>query len=180
MEGHRTYLRAELGKLRDHDDAAAFLRDSQYSALGATPEELAERFATQDGVDSAVLAMSDGELVAVTDACDRWRNNGIVGLLGRRQTSWTDAPVTKVHLRPAEPHLATAFAAHGWRLHDIALDPVVLEDPAYRDHRPGEPVAVRELLAERQGSAYRLCDGMHRAIQLARSGDPTLRLCVLA
>ena len=180
MDAYRTYLRGELGKLANEGDGQAFLDRSGFRALGTTASDLVQRFATQQLVDAVVAAMSLPELIAVADACSRWRGNGVADRLRGHGSYMADVPVGSVYLRPAEGWVTPVFAANGWRLVEIARDPRVLAGEPYRGLEPGRRVEFATLLADEQGSGlFRLIDGMHRAIQLVRNGEQIVRLCVV-
>lgn len=181
MDAYRTYLRGELGKLANRGDAEFFLARGRYVKLGGTPEELCRRFAAQALVDAEVARMTPQVLIAVTNACGVWRDNGVPGRIRGRTTTWVTAPIHAVHLGPAEQHLESLFAENGWRLVDVARDPRVLREPPYSQRKPGEVVAFSTLIAELLPTdEYRLIDGMHRAIQIARNGETSVHLCVVS
>jgi hypothetical protein len=180
VDASRIYLRAELGKLAKEGDAAAFLERAGSTGLGSTVDDLNRRFATQSLVDAEVQALSETALVELVEACSRWRANGVAERIRGRRSRIACAAVGDVYLGPAEGSLIPAFRENGRRLVDIARDPRVLDAVPYRDLEPGRIVAFDTLIAEALSSnAFRLIDGMHRAIQLARNGEPTVSLCVL-
>ena len=142
-----------------------------------------DAFGSQLIVDEYVFGLCDAYLVALTGCCGRWRNNNIANDLSPGQTVETiDVAVGKILLRPAEPRLCSDFARLEWRLVAIAQDPYILEQPEYRDHKPGDfvdvPVCVAKPEPDEPG-AFRIIDGIHRSIQMARNGNKTIRLCVV-
>ena len=180
MEHYRLYLRAELGKLREQGDAAAFLARSICRPAGSVVA-LAGVFATQALVDAYVHGPGDHELVELVDCCEAWRANGVAAKLraGRLQGVF-EVPTSAILLRQAEPDLGWAFARLGWRLDAIAQDPEVLEADPYRRHAALEPVIFRTCLSDpADGGFYRLFDGMHRAIQMARNEESTISVAVI-
>lgn len=187
MKHYQTYLRAELAKLGRLGDAKAFLRSGPCLVAVVPPpftvERVVQAFASQQLVDDFVAALSPEALVALTDCCARWRGNNISADLSPQQVvGLIDAPVGQILLRDAEPRLASVFDRHGGRLTAIAADPLLLREPEYRDYTPGVSVAVPICLAkpDPEGSGYfRIIDGMHRAIQLVRNGQATIRICVV-
>ena len=152
MEQYRIYLRAELGKLHNTHDGAAFLEATQAGparfGLPGDPSELATRFASQELVDTYVERLGDQELVSLTTLCDTWRKNGIAGQLTPLQDCvCVDVPIEHILLNQAEPWLGCLWRMHGYRLVAIARDPVLrLADP-YAERRSGEGVAVCRCLA---------------------------------
>jgi hypothetical protein len=140
-------------------------------------------FGSQPQVDQFVLDLGDADLVALTRCCGRWRGNNIANDLSPGQAVETiDIAVGRILLRQAEPRLGSDFAGLGWRLVAIAEDPHILEQPEYRSHSPGEVVDVRVCIAKpepREAGAFRVIDGIHRAIQMCRNGQQTIRLCVI-
>jgi len=180
MEHYRLYLRAELGKLRGPGDAAAFLARSICRPAGSVAA-LAEMFATQARADDYVQGLSDHELVELVDCCEAWRGNGVAAKLrGGRLRGVSEVPISAILLRQAEPELGLAFARLGWRLDAIARAPEVLETDPYRRHDPLEPVIFRTCLSDpADGGFYRLFDGMHRAIQMARNGERAISVAVI-
>lgn len=186
MEQFVIYLRAELGKLGHEGDAADFLAmggRKEVASVPASVEALMEAFASQPQVDEYVLGLGDEDLVALTRCCGRWRGNNIANDLAPGQSVETiDVAVGRILLRPAEPRLHSDFARLEWRLVQIAEDPRILEQPEYRDHTPGDAVEVPVCIAKPEPSepgAFRVIDGVHRAIQMLRNGQQTIRLCVV-
>jgi hypothetical protein len=186
MEQFVTYLRAELRKLGDEGDAAAFLAKggcSEVASVPASVQGLAEAFASQPLVDEYVFGLGDADLVTLTRCCGRWRDNNIANDLSPGQAVETiDVAVGQILLRPAEKRLRSDFARLQWRLVAIAEDPFILEQPEYRDHKPGDcvdvPVCIAKPEADEPGS-FRIIDGIHRAIQMYRNGQKHISLCVV-
>jgi hypothetical protein len=180
MEHYRLYLRAELGKLRELGDAAAFLARSICRPTGSAAS-LADMLATQALVDSYVEGLSDHELVELVDCCDEWRGNGVAAKLrAGRLRGIFEVPTSAILLRQAERDLGPVFARLGWRLDAIARAHEVLEADPYRQHPALEPVIFRTCLSDPADSGfYRLFDGMHRAIQMARNGGRTISVAVV-
>jgi hypothetical protein len=187
VDQYRTYLRAELGKLRNAGDGGEFLEKSlcQLASfdLPGDADRLSHAFADQDLVDAYVRRLDRQALVALTGCCGRWRDNGIAAKLHHGQTvTFVDVPVEAVLLNQAEGYLAAVFKANGDQLIRIARDPIVLGAKAYCDRQPGEVIAFRWCLANREpgpGDLYRVFDGMHRAIQMIRNEDKAIPLCVI-
>jgi hypothetical protein len=186
LDHYRTYLRAELGKLLNLGDGRAFLAASGSLArfgLPGDPTGLAERFSSQHQVDEFVAGLTDDGLVPLTQMCEQWRRNGVADILARsRLSKFTNVPPEQILLRPAETELRERFQSLGWRLVAIAADPLVLASDPYRNHAPGEMVAFPTCLAEPVPGAvgeYSMIDGMHRALQLVRNGEPAIPLCVV-
>ena len=184
MEHYRVYLRAELAKLRNVGDADAFLAKSgcDPSRFGLNPSTawMTRAFDSQGRVDTYVTGLTSEQLVALTRCCAKWRENGIDDQLRRaRRAEYIDAPMAKILVARAERGLWEAFERDGWRLTEIARDPAVLGAEPYRALAPGREIAFRVCLARPEGDAYRLIDGIHRAIQMARNGDEMIPLCVL-
>jgi hypothetical protein len=185
MDHYRTYLRGELGKLRNLGDARCFLaRDGRTSLaafnLRADPDWLTVAFSSQERTDTFVDGLNDPSLIGLTERCELWRRNGVAQKLRTwRMVESLDAPVEAIQLREAESDLRQRFAQLGFELVAIANDPVVLAADAYCGHMPGDPVGFPRCLATREpGGRYRILDGMHRAIQLVRNGERTVPLCV--
>jgi hypothetical protein len=148
-EACRIYLRGELGKL-----------------------------APQAWVEEVVSGLSDGDAVTVASVLSLCRNNGVSrDLANGARFELVTVPVEHVLLRPAEPVLRERFEANGWSLVRIACDDRVLRTKPYVDYPTGHGVEYSVLLARAEGEKYRVIDGMHRAIQLARNGEPALELC---
>ena len=186
MDQYVTYLRAELSKLGHDGDAAAFLAKGGCAEVASVPgsvEGLVAAFGSQPQVDEFVLGLGDADLVALTGCCGRWRNNNIAHDLRPGQAVETiDVDVDRILLRQAEPRLRSDFVRLGWRLVAIAEDPNVLEQPEYRSHSPGDVVDVPICIAKPEPGApgaLRIIDGIHRAIQMCRNGQESIRLCVV-
>lgn len=184
VEHYRVYLQAELAKLRNVGDAHAFLARSgcDPSRFGLSPSTawITRAFNSQDRVDTFVTGLTSEQLVALTRCCAKWRENGIDDQLRRaRRAEYIDAPIAKILVARAERDLWEAFERDGWRLTEVARDPAVLGAEPYRASSPGREIAFRVCLARPEGEAYRVIDGIHRAIQMARNGDERIPLCVL-
>lgn len=100
MQHCRVYLQAELGKLRNLDDAQSFLTDMpgqflREAGFADKREVLSAQFADQGRVDDFVQRLSDAELVELTRHCDEaWRTNGVSRKLSPQQrTEFVDAPI---------------------------------------------------------------------------------------
>ena len=186
MEQFVTYLRAELRKLGTEEDAAAFLAKGGCAEVGSVPgsiEGLMGAFASQQQVDAYIFGLADEDLVTLTRCCGRWRGNNIANDLTPGQAVETiDVAVGQILLRPAEKRLEPDFGRLEWRLAAIAGDSYILEQPEYRDHKPCDTVDVPVCIAEPERGApgaFRIIDGMHRAIQMARNGQEFIRLLVV-
>jgi hypothetical protein len=186
MDHYKTYLRGELRKLGNPDDAADFLSSGQCGVEVVVPpasvEKLNAAFGSQKQVDDFVLRLSDEDLIEVTSCCDEWRGNNISHDL----SPWQDVAVSEVSvgrilLRPAEKRLKPLFGSHGWQLTAIASDPVLLAEPEYARHSPGERVEMPVCIAKPVSppDTYQIIDGIHRAIQLFRNGEHSISLCVI-
>ena len=187
MEHYSTYLRAELGKLGNVGDGRDFLlrsgcRPEAFNLVG-DPEWLARSFASQDRVDVYVAGLGALLLEELTGCCGRWRGNGIAAKLSPRQRPrFIEVPVANLLLSQAEPALGDVFRGHAGRLAAIAQDPRVLAADAYCRHEPGDQVSFRCCLANPVSGTdemYRVFDGVHRAIQMFRSGDAQIPVCVV-
>lgn len=186
MEQFVTYLRAELRKLGNEGDAADFLAKggcTEVGSVSASLEGWMEAFASQPQVDEYVFGLDNGDLVALTRCCGRWRDNNIANDLSPEQMVETiDVTVGQILLRPGEPRLQSDFDRLQGRLVAIAEDQYILEQPEYRDRKPGDRVDVTVCVAmpePDQPGVYRVIDGIHRAIQMYRNGQKTIRLCVV-
>lgn len=188
MEQYRTYLRAELGKLASLNDANGFLTRSGCRVhelhLVRDAGWLTQTFETQGKVDAFVEGLGDDALIQLTRCCSIWRNNSVAReLLPAQSVELLDVPVAQILLRVAERDLEPYFARNGYRLTSIARDLGLLAAPPYRDQGPGEVVRFARCLAKRETETpdhFRIFDGMHRAIQLVRNGDPRIPLCVVS
>lgn len=178
------YLRAELGKLRHFGDAERFIENVPHEILqecnlAMNGDDISRKLKTQEAVDQFVVALPSETAKRLAEACSkRWRNNDVFDKLQSSDT-WQEADVKieQVILQQAEPNLGELFRAHGYSLHLIANDERILTAQPYCHHRPGEKVPFLTCLAMKRGEIYCIFDGMHRAIQLVRNGDDTLRLC---
>lgn len=188
MEQYRTYLRGELRKLSNLGDATAFLAaagaEAEQLPVVRDPAWLSQRFASQPDVDGFVGGLDAQALQDLTAWCNRWRKNNIsADLAVEQRVMVVEVPVSAILLRPAEPSLRHAFERDGWLLTSIANDAEVLGAAPYAQHRPGDPVDFPICIARQEASRpgmYRVIDGMHRAIQLCRNGNATIRICLVA
>jgi hypothetical protein len=185
MDPYRCYLRAELSKLRRPGDAASLLARGSCSGIlpvfSLSVESLTAAFATQTQIDALLDSLDEGALARLTACLSAWRDNSVAMELSAAATAdLLEVPLERILLSPAEERLQGTFEALGMRLLAIASDPVVLADRAYRDQSVGEPVTLPCLARPVPGmpGLYQVVDGMHRAIQAARNGDPRLLLCV--
>jgi hypothetical protein len=185
---YRIYLRGELAKLRHGGDAEAFLDrgrcDLDRLRLPDRSAAVTAAFGDQAQVNRYVETLTHEEAVELTECCGRWRRNGIAERLATLQeTQYVSVPVASILLRPAERDLAHIFERNRWRLPAIASDAELMSAEPYRSCRAGQPVDFAVCLAEPSASApgmFRMIDGMHRAIQLFRNGEPHITLCVIS
>jgi hypothetical protein len=184
---YRTYLRAELEKLRHEGDAREFLDrgacDLDRLGLPSTVSALNRFFAGQTEVDEFVERLSDGDSIYLTDCCDRWRGNGVAGKLhGAGDSVLLSTPIDRILVREAEKDVKHIFERHGYRLPAVAADPDLLALEPYSDHVKGDRVVDLPCLAQHEpgpGGYLRLIDGVHRAIQLVRNDEQTISLLVI-
>lgn len=187
MNQFRIYLRAELGKLERPRDAERFVEKVPQDVLHdcglrMNAHEISNRLTSQERVDEFVAALQDETARCLAEACSkRWRENDAFDKLESSDT-WreADVPIDQIELQQAEPELGDRFRNHGYSLRRIATDERILAAEPYCHHRPGETVWFRTCLAMKNDGTYRIFDGMHRAIQLVRNGEATLRLCYAA
>lgn len=184
MDGYRVYLKGELGKLKNPDDAGEFIDRSgcrlSSLRLPEVPEELAAAFHDQAAVDAFVDGLGAHALVALTD-CFEWRNNGIPRKLRRaNRAEYKSVLVGQVTLTDAEDELKPVFRALSRRLPAIATDERVHATGRYGTtyREVAYPILLAEEDEETWGS-WRVVDGVHRAIQLYANGAPELTLCIL-
>ena len=187
MEQYRTYLRAELGKLRDIGDCSELVRMAGSCLVGvdlpADPAALSRRFADQGLVDLFVNDLDERDLIELTACCGLWRKNDIAKKLSPEQHPFLHlVPTDRIRLHSAEPSLIEDFARLDWELRAIARDDAILSADPYRARRPGAVIAFGICLANPdpdRADGYRVFDGMHRAIQIVRNGVSSLLLCVV-
>jgi hypothetical protein len=183
----RIYLRAELGKLRRRGDAERFVEKVpqdvlQDCGLPMNAHEISDSMTSQEQVDAFVAVLQDKTAWRLAEACSkRWRKNDAFDKL-ESSDIWreADVPIGQIELQQAEPKLGDLFQDNGFSLSRIATDERILAAEPYCHHRPGETVRFRTCLAMKKDETYRIFDGMHRAIQLVRNGEATLRLCYAA
>lgn len=185
MDHYRTYLRGELARLSSRSVATDLVstRACATAGLPAGPAPaLVARFATQPRTDAYVETRADEQLVRLTECLSEWRNNNVrFELSPSQRTEFRSVVVGAISLNDAEPWLHDRFEQNVRQLTRIGLDPEVLSDPAYLHHRPGETVAFPICLAKPDSDGrgmFRVIDGVHRAIQLFRNGEPAITLCV--
>lgn len=184
MEHYRTFLRAQISKLR-HLEYAQRLQvllpaDAlQRLRLDAAPKALVQRFSRQSGVDAFVADLAPGRLVELTDLYDRcWLKNGVSRRLSTRQhAEFRAEAVERIRLRYAEPENASIFRRHDFRLCGIAADRELRARLPYRLYTEGAAVEVPCLAVLDHGEP-RIIDGMHRAVQLAFNGEREVPLCL--
>lgn len=180
----QVYLRAELGKLQHRGDAESFLAGVpsdlvRECGLPPDPDELTQRLPNQDAVDVFVAGLVIGSLLRLAQHCSKeWRKNDVFDKLnGASRWQEEDVPTQAIRLQQAEPCLGDLFRENDYSLLRIAADQRIMSREPYCHHRPGELVCYGTCLARREGAAFRIFDGMHRAIQLVRNGFGAIRLC---
>jgi hypothetical protein len=187
LDPYRCYLRAELSKLCRLGDAADLLARGScggiHPVFSLSLESLMAALATQTQVDALLDSLDEGAIARLTGCLSAWRDNSVAReLTGATTSDLFEVPLDRILLSLAEEQLHGRFEALGMRLLAIASDPLVLADPAYRDHALGKPVTLACLARRVPGipGLYQVVDGVHRAIQAARNGDAGLLLCVYA
>jgi hypothetical protein len=184
MLQYQVYLRGELGKIRHVGAAENFLAALSKDlrtllGLPGTAEELSRYFADQASVTRFVDGLVEDQARQLVEACDiRWRRNGVYIRL-TKTTHWSiySVNVADVDVQQAEPHLKHIFFRHNFNLVGISKDTELLAQKPYSERHPGEKVEYSVLLAARVNGRYRVFDGIHRAIQLARNGASSLDVC---
>jgi hypothetical protein len=145
-------------------------------------ESIAALLGSPEQVATYVKSLSDDDLVALTWCLSSWRKNPVGAQLTRSQkTESREISVRRILLNEAECDLHSAWRRLGGRLTEIAADPEVLAHPEYARRRVGDcieyPICLAHPVSGGHG-LYRVVDGVHRAIQLARNGAESLTLCV--
>ena len=184
MNQFRVYLRSELGKLKNWDDALWFLRSIrpevlEVCSLPNDKDRLVEAFSAQDQVDAFVQSLNGFQLKTLTQSCDiDWRKNGVFDNLSRH-SSWLERsiPIGLVDVQQAEPRLAYIFERHNFRLMEIVSDPELWSQEPYADWNLNGSVQFLVCLGRLKSGRYKLFDGIHRAILLCRQGARNLEIC---
>ena len=86
-------------------------------------------------------------------------------------------PVDLVDLQQAEPELAFIFERHAFSLKRIAGDYELWEKEPYAKWDSMSSILFPTCLGMFNSGRYKLFDGMHRAILLARRGEKAIRIC---
>jgi len=123
--------------------------------------------------------LTDEQAMKLVARCDHgWRHNGVATKLARSGWVCQMVPVDLLEVVYADPELHDVFRQLGHKLVAIAKDPRVLTHRAYAGKPIGNPVDVRLLLGEKNGDGrFRIFDGVHRAVQLVRNGEPFMEVC---
>lgn len=186
---YQTYLRAELAKLRNAGDAADFLARSGCAVASLEPQvtvaALMGAFNDQALVDDFVDRLDLAGKRKIAECCQTWRRNGVASkLAAARRATLETVPIEQLLLGGAESKFEyrLLWARNGQRLVAIAADPELGMLPPYRDWLPNQAVEITRCLVEPDSfdsDAYKVIDGIHRAIQLVWNGATALDLCVL-
>lgn len=179
----RVYLRSELGKLSDLSEAESFLRSVSHDVLktcGLTKvaTKLIEALGSQENVDRFVARLGEDELTSLTKTCDHdWRKNHVYDKLVKART-WQEAeiPIDSIDVQQAEWELGSLFERNGFRLSRVIADPALATFEPYKSSHVGSVVEFPICMAIQVNRRYRLFDGIHRAIQMARNGSQTIRV----
>jgi hypothetical protein len=184
---YRTYLRAELAKLRNRGDAEDFIAKARCGCeslgLPRSVAELTAELGDQARVDAFVDGLDLAGKRTMAECCEDWRGNSLAWkLAAARSAAVLSAPIDRLQIARAEQEYEYLFERNGWRLLEIAADPELRTLTPYSGYVPGAPVAEARCIAELNpgpNAAYRIIDGIHRAIHLVWSGAATIDLCVL-
>jgi hypothetical protein len=182
----RVFLRAELGKLHDVQEASNFISAVRPPGLlkdlclSADPAVLTRQLNSQAAVDELVARLSPQLVKTLSKRCgDDWRANPDLYHQLTSSDAWLEQEIEikSIYLKQAEPDLRDVFAGLDYHLPAIATDAHVLSSIPYCYASPGDPVAYPVCLAKGSLGTYRIFDGMHRAIQLVRNGQQKIRIC---
>ena len=179
----RVYLRGELGKLANLAEAECFLRHVSNQAirqcrLPTSASDLATRLNSQEAVDKFVESLSDEDSNLLTKSCDiDWHENGVFEKLNKtRQWIEAEVPIDFIDVQQAEKHLRSLFERNHFRLTRLIKDPELAEHDPYKNSGVNQAVLFPVCMAMMRGRRYRLFDGIHRAIQMARYGKEAIPL----
>jgi hypothetical protein len=183
----QVYLRGELGKLSDRSQADWFLRSVSNEVLKEcglpiVVPELIEALGSQTKVDTFVLSRSADQLTSLTKTCDHdWRHNYVYAKLAKART-WHEADISieSIDVQQAESSLAFLFKRNDFQLSRLVVDPELEQHDPYKASGVGRFVEFRICTALLIHGRYRLFDGIHRAIQMARNGEHTLHIVYAA
>ncbi len=183
----QVYLRSELGKLSNRSEAEWFLRSVSHEVLEVcelpkVATELTETFRSQDKVDVFVGSLSADQLKSLTKTCDHdWRKNHVYDKLNKaRDWQEADIPIDSIDVQQAEPSLGFLFKRNDFQLSRLVADPELGQHDPYKSSAVGKVVEFPICLALRINGRYRLFDGIHRGIQMARNGKKTIRVVYAA
>ncbi|MCI0747612.1 MAG: hypothetical protein L0Y58_19575 [Verrucomicrobia subdivision 3 bacterium] len=179
----RIYLKSELSKLGNQGNGCWFLGcvSSEVLNLCGVPanlDDLVEAFHSQERVNTFVDSLADTKLELLTKTCDQeWRKNGIYDEL-KNHSDWREERVAigSVDVRQAEPELpiAAIFKRNAFQLTRIADDPELWTHKPYAEWDLNAPVFFPIFLGRYKSGRWKLFDGIHRAIHLARRGEDTI------
>lgn len=182
---YRVYLSAELRRLADDRQAASDFSvlvspGLPHLRLGDSGRKVRRRLPNGDAVDRFVGGLSERDLEALGVACSAWRVNPVAEKIRQFNKDWevVSVPVSDLEIDLAESGLHDEFRRLDHRLIALASSPAVLEAAPYATHSVGDAVEFQVVLAIPHLIRYRIFDGVHRAIQLARNGATDLSICI--
>jgi hypothetical protein len=182
----KVFLTAELLKLRNPDMAAAFLggiqdedrrflvehgltvrpEDYGFVDVGAAGEFLGRH--SEEGIRILARLMSGA------------RGNYVYSYVMRHE-HWDvvrEIDMSRVSLSPAEAEVSTIFGRGCHKVLLVVTDPELWTVKPYSEWAPEQHVEYPICLATRfSRGRFKIFDGTHRALQLARNGKTTIDLC---
>lgn len=181
---YHVYLRGELGKMRNRGDALSLLSVANHATLNrcGLPRDadgLSLLLPDQRSVRRFVRSIDSTDACILTRVLSEWRGNGVADAFVQA-VRWcvTTVPIASVDVNGTEAGLRAIFEAHEGNLLALAADRALLATEPYSLRKPTARVEFPIVLGYRDGDRWRVFDGIHRAIQLARNEARRLRICV--
>lgn len=128
-------------------------------------------------VRAFVCGLSPPQKENLTELLSEWRKNSVATKL-KESENWTLATIdiSQVTVQKAEEDTFFLFEKHHMKAQEIAKDKTLWEFPAYKDNKKTKILFPR-CLGTKIGHEYRLFDGIHRAILMAKKGWEQILIC---
>lgn len=187
-EAHKVYLTAELRKFNSTTWSEKFLREIPREdkdflgqlGLPLSPMEFSSSLESHPLILEFLEKVPSPQIDRLSRVLSTFRNNGVYGKI-IPHGNWITVPnvqLANVFVYPAEETLKGLFKKNNWKLFSIVADQDLWKAEPYNRWSKDREVEFRTCLADKlSGDAYKIFDGVHRAIQLAWREEDTTDIC---
>lgn len=179
------YLKAELLKFKKISWAEKFLQevcndDIKLFDIPLNAQKISEQFYTIHSVENYLLSQSVLKKEKLVHFLSDWRKNDVYNKIKRYSNfPWiiNDVSIKKIILQQTEPELGYIFQKHQFSLEKIIEDSELFKNDPYKNYKANTSLDYSICLAIKRGDQFKIFDGIHRAILIAKNGQQIITLC---